>query len=387
MPGKGMAATTAYGGLASELLAVLNERIGAGLEVGMQVAAYHEGGLIVDVAAGTRSEEGDKVDGSTLFQIFSVFKGVLAVAVHIQAERRLLDIDGPIADYWPEFARHGKSGITLRHVLTHSAGIPQMPPEMNIAKLADWSGMAAAIADLAPIHAPGERSYYHGMTYGWLLGEAVRRTDPQQRAIDIFIAEEISRPLSLDGLFMRMTDDLRPRLATLSGSPYPTDLPADSPLMIGIPAAVALQPPIFNRADVQSSLVPAVSCFANARSIGKVFAMLAEGGEIDGARLLSSTCIETLSEPRPNSDAPDPFLGGPARLSIGGFMLGGGKPAVGPHEDTLFSIGAGGSIAWADRRNRLAVAITHNRLYGHQPSVSDPQVRIGDIIRRHLDIV
>lgn len=373
--------------LGDKLRAVVEERVAAGLEVGMQVAAFHDGRLVADISAGRLADAGPAVTGDTLFQIFSVVKGVLAVAVQIQSERGLLDPDRPIADYWPEFGANGKEGITLRHVLTHRAGIPQMPPEMSVARLADWQGMTAAIADLSPLHPPGAQSYYHGMTYGWLLGEMVRRTDPAHRPIDLFLEEEIRRPLALDALFMRVTDMERPRVATLSGAPYPDNLPDDSPLTIGIPHAVALQPAIFNRADLQAALVPAVSCFSNARSVAKVFGMLANGGEIDGVRLLSSATVASMAQARADSDAPDPFLGGAARLSVGGFMLGGDKVAVGPHEDTLFSVGAGGSIAWADRRNRLAVAITHNRLYGHQPADSDPQIAIGDIVRRHLGAV
>jgi len=157
------------------------------------------------------------------------------------------------------------------------------------------------------------------------------------------------------------------------------------PLRVGIPQAVDLSPANFNRADVQSWSIPAVGGYSNADGVARVFAMLAEGGELDGVRMLSAERVAALATPRPNTDAPDPFLGGPARLSEGGYMLGGAKPAVGSRPDTLFSIGAGGSIAWADRQHRLAVAITHNRMYP-TPKENDPQVRIGRLIRQRLGI-
>lgn len=358
---------------------IVRTRIETGKEVGVQVAAYHRGRQIVDVALGAMSEDGPPVDSRTIFPIFSVVKGALAVAVHIQASKGLLDLDAPIAGYWPEFAAHGKDRITLRHVLSHQAGVPQMPAGVTLERAMDWDWITAAIADLEPMHEPGAESWYHGMTYGWLIGEAIRRTDPQHRLIDRFLQEEVCKPLGIDSFFISVPVSERSRVATLSGAPYPRDLPDTSPLCIGLPHSVGLQAENFNRADVQHAELPAVGGYANASSVARLFALLAGGGELDGVRLLPEALVETMRVARANSDAPDPFLGGPARLSIGGFMLGGAKPAVGPRSDTLFSIGAGGSIAWADRE--LAVAITHNQMYMHQPPGEDPQVLIGDAIR------
>lgn len=373
-------------GVNAAVAALLDELVAEGVEVGIQVSAYHRGRRIVNAAAGRMAEGAPPVDDRTIFPIYSVIKGVIAVAAHIQAERGLLDIDAPIARYWPAFAAHGKETITLRDVFSHRAGVPQMPAGVTLDRLGDWAWMTAAIADLTPLHPSGAQSFYHGMTYGWLIGEVVRLTDPAGRPFERFVQEELCDPLGCDSLFLSVPDAVRGRVATLSGKLLPDDLPADTPIRIGIPQSVDLSPANFNRPDIQRAVVPAVGGYANADGPARVFAMLAGGGELDGVRLLSEATVAGLPTPRPGGDAPDPFLGGPARLSEGGYMLGGAKVAVGPHPDTMFSIGAGGSIAWADRRNGLAVALAHNRMYGHLPAEKDPQIRIGNLIRERLGI-
>lgn len=372
--------------LNDDVEALLEELVGEGREIGIQVAAYHRGRQVVDAAAGRIAEYGAAADSETIFPIFSVIKGIIAIAAHVQAERGLLDIDAPIASYWPEFAAHGKDRTSLRDVFSHRAGVPHMPDDTTLERAGDWQWMVAAIADLVPLHPAGTESFYHGMTYGWLIGEAVRRTDPQHRPFELFLRDEVLAPLGADSLFLSVPDTVRDRVATLSGRAYPPEIPDGTPLRIGIPKSVDLQPEIFNRPDVQRSVIPAVGAYGNAGSVARMFAMLAEGGALDGTRLLSEVRVRGLASPRANSDAPDPFLGGPARLSEGGYMLGGARPAVGSRTDTLFSIGAGGSIAWADRHDRLAVAITHNLMYPGPPIEDDPQVKIGRLIRGGLGL-
>jgi CubicO group peptidase (beta-lactamase class C family) len=362
--------------------AIIRSRIEAGKEVGMQVAAFYRGEQIVDLSLGSTNRGGHATNARTLFPIFSVVKGALAVAVHVQVASGRLDIDAPIASYWPEFAAHGKQAITLRDVLSHQAGVPQMPVGVTLERVMDWDWITSAIADLIPLHAPGAESWYHGMTYGWLIGEAIRRTDPDHRGIDAFVQQEVMKPLGIDSFFISVPESELDRVAELSGAPYPANLPEGIPIRMGIPANVDLQADNFNRDDVRRAEIPAVGGYATASSVGRLFAMLAGDGVLGECRLLPENLMAMMRIARANSDAPDPFLGGPARLSVGGFMLGGAKPAVGPREDTLFSIGAGGSIAWADRQLGLAVAITHNYMYGQQPVDEDPQILIGNAIRQ-----
>jgi CubicO group peptidase (beta-lactamase class C family) len=365
----------------------LEELVGANREIGIQVVAYHNGKCVVDASAGRQRQAMDApaVDGQTLFPIFSVAKGIVVTAAHRQAELGRLDIDAPMASYWPEFAAHGKSQITLRHVLTHRSGLPQMPEGVTVERMADWQWMTRSIAALSPLHTPGAQSFYHAMTFGWLIGEAVRRTDPKQRPFAQFVKDEICAPLGIEDFHFTIDDASRARVATLFGAGYP-ELPDASTMRVGMPKAVDLTPALFNLPAMQRVVNPAVGAYANAGSIARVFAMLAGFGILDGARLLSAERVRAAIPVRSNPEEKDPFLGAAVPLGVGGYWLGGKKPAVGSRSDILFSIGTGGSLAWADGQYNLAVAITHNLMhYGHTPE-NDPAAAIGRCIRAGLNI-
>src|SRR5579871_3955001 len=173
--------------------AALDDLVASGVEAGLQVAAYLGEELIVDAWAGVAdSSTGRLVDGDTLFTVFSTTKGITATVIHLLADRQLLDYDQPVAAYWPEFAAHGKQRITLRHVLTHTAGVPHMPAGAGPAEICDWAWVCREIAALTPLWEPGTRAGYHALTYGWILGEVARRVDG--RTIARIVQDEIAAP-------------------------------------------------------------------------------------------------------------------------------------------------------------------------------------------------
>lgn len=144
----------------------------------------------------------------------STGKGLTATVVHVLAERGRLDYDLPLAAVWPEFARHGKDAITLRHVLTHTAGLPALPADVTPEDFTDWTRMCELLADARPLWAPGERLAYHAWTWGWLLGEVVRRVTgaPVSRVL----ADEVAGPLGVDReLFLAVPEADLARLARL----------------------------------------------------------------------------------------------------------------------------------------------------------------------------
>jgi CubicO group peptidase (beta-lactamase class C family) len=179
--------------------AVLERLIDAG-EVGLQVAAYKDGRLVIDTWAGMADvDAGRIVDGATLFPSFSSAKGPTATCVHIAVERGRLYYDDPIARHWPEFAAKGKGAVTVRHALTHRAGIPDDPAAFDRDPL-DYDGICAELAGTEPVYEPGSRTHYHGTTFGWLLAETLRRADG--RRIDAYLQEEVCRPLGIDSMFL-----------------------------------------------------------------------------------------------------------------------------------------------------------------------------------------
>lgn len=151
---------------------LLNEATSHGQELGIQVAAYYKGKLVVDTWSGysdsTRSME---VNGDTLFPVFSTTKGITATIIHLLVERDQIDYETRVAQVWPEFGINGKEEITLRQCLTHTAGLPYMPEEVGLTEVHQWDGMCRAITHMEPSWLPGPRMEYHALTYGWLLGE------------------------------------------------------------------------------------------------------------------------------------------------------------------------------------------------------------------------
>jgi CubicO group peptidase (beta-lactamase class C family) len=359
-------------------------------EVGLQVAAYLDGELRVDVWGGLADEAtGREVDGETLFPVFSVTKAVTAVALHIQAERGLVDYDQPVARYWPEFGAHGKHEGTVHDALTHRIGVPQMPPGVTPELMCDWDWMTERIAAMRPLFEPGRKCAYHALTFGWIIGEVVRRTDPQHRPFGAFVQDEICTPLAIDDLWLGIPDGVEPRVARLIDAPVPPPgepgLPPDSIIPLAIPPQVDTNQEVFGRADVRRACIPGCGGIMNARSEARFFSLLANGGELDGVRLLSEDRVRRFNVPRPPCDY-DLVLGVPHPGTIGGFWLA-GSPSTSPMGSGPRAFGhpgAGGAVGWADPDARLAVAINHNRMFNAPTPEANPFTAIGRAVRDAL---
>ena len=170
--------------------------VASGQETAVQVAAYLRGEQVVSACAGWADATTRRpVDERTLFNCWSAGKGSTSTVVHVLTEDGLIDYDAPIAQYWPGFGAHGKHGITIEHMLTHSAGIPQAPAGLNVRDLGDWAAMCARIAELTPLWPPGAATGYHAVTYGYVLGEVVRRVTG--RPISAVLRERVTGPLGI----------------------------------------------------------------------------------------------------------------------------------------------------------------------------------------------
>src|SRR5258708_1529507 len=307
----------------------IQRAIDAGEEIGVQVAAYLDGELVVDTWAGLANpDDGQRVNGETLFNIFSVSKAIVATAVHIQAERGLLEYDAPIARYWPEFGGNGKAEISVRHVLTHRAGIPQMPLGTTVERICDWNWMTSSISELSPLTPPGTHTHYLAMTFGWVLGETVRRTDPLHRSFGRFVKAGSRHPMRIADLSLGGSVEAVPRVAKLFNASPPHASPPDL-FLAAIPPQVALVPEVFSDRRVHQAELPAVGGICNARSSARFWAMLAQGGTLGGVRLLSAERVRAFKEPRPHPAEPDPVMFGmPLPLSAYGYWLGIDWPPV-----------------------------------------------------------
>lgn len=369
----------------------LDHATGEGGEIGLQVAAYLNGKLVIDAWSGVVDPADPRpVDGDTLFNVYSVTKAVAATALHILADRGQIDYEAPVSRYWPEYAAKGKERTTVRDVLTHRACVPQMPADMTPERLCDWAWMTQAIADLEPLAEPGTQTLYLSMTFGWIVGELVRRVDPKHRSLGQFVREEIAEPLGISDLWIGLPDAAVPRVARQVNAMVPVPAEYLPPLFLAsMPEAVALVPPVFERADVRRAEVAGVGGIFNARSEARFWAFLANGGELDGVRLLSRELVATFNTPRANSQEPDPVMFGfPIPITVGGFWFGGDYPPVTCVQNprAICHPGQGNSIGWADPELNLAVAICHNKLFNPSTPEEDPLLPVAQAVREALGI-
>ena len=343
---------------------------------GAAVAVYHRGELAVDLWGGWRAE-GRPWQRDTLAMCFSTTKGVISTALHLLAERGQVEYDAPVAAYWPRFAQGGQESITVRHVLTHSAGLHRMRTLVDHAqRMLDWDYMVAALERAEPAYEPGTRHGYHALTYGWLAGELIRRVSG--RPVAVFVQEELARPLRLDGLYVGCPPGQSGRVAPLAPMAAPLGRRLGLrpgavmggpigriPALLGLPVSPrrfvnALLPrgieDVLWGPEVMDAEIPAANGFFTARSLAKLYALLAHGGQAGGVRLLSPRTVQQIAVV--HSRGPDLVLVLPMGWRLGyhsAFTTRGTVPGVFGH------FGFGGSGGWADPRRGVALAMVCNR--------------------------
>lgn len=338
--------------LRAEVRATIDELVATGRETGVQVAAYLDGVPIVEEQAGLADRgTGRPLTADTPIHAVSTGKGLTSTVVHVLAEQGRLDPDLRIAEVWPEFARHGKDRITLRHALTHTAGLPALPADITPDDFTDWDRMCALIADAEPLWAPGERLAYHAWTFGWLVGEVVRRVTG--RPVSRVLAEEVAGPLGVTGeLFLGVPEADLPRLARLEDAGLAAMMTwagANLPNFDAVaPPAVRPDAAIGSRPDVLRADVPAVGTMT-ARAVARMYAALL--GPVDGVRLISPQRLTEVSAVAVR--APEWVFGQEVAFGLGYAV----------DEDGSFgTAGSGGSLAFAYPELGLTVAALRNRL-------------------------
>lgn len=347
-------------------------------DIGAGFCLYVDGAKVVDLTGGVRDTDGTAYDDTTLQLVFSSTKGVTATCAHLLAQRGELDLDAPVADYWPEFSAAGKADIPVRWLLSHQAGLVDVDRAMTVEEALDWTTICDALADSPPLWEPGTGYGYHAVTYGWLVGEVVRRV----AGVDFgeFVRREISEPLGLD-LWVGLPDDEQHRVSPLinSGMPgLPTPEPAgdadsqtDAPSLVGMldmllgegnllgraltaPGGAFTDDQVWNEARVRSAQIPAANGVTNAASLARMYAALVS--EVDGVRLLDADTLERAIAPQVSGPSTVPLLDIPFAL---GFMT---HSPLSPllNGRSFGHYGAGGSLGFADPDRRVAGAYVMN---------------------------
>jgi CubicO group peptidase (beta-lactamase class C family) len=342
----------------------IDKLVESGAERGVQVAVYRGGEQVVDAVAGVADPaSGRPVDAGTVFYNFSIVKGATSAVVHVLAERGLFGYDTPVADLWPEFAAHGKGAVTIRQVLDHSAGVPGIPLDTTVEDLCDWDKICAAVAGAELWWEPGTKVGYHAYTFGYILGEVVRRATG--KPVSQVLREEVSGPLGVaDELWFGMPASEHHRLALLEDEPGAAEMaaqmmasmPPDLPMFRSAPMSLFPSAEFGNRPDTLAADIPAGGK-TSARAIARMYAALL--GEVDGVRLLTP---ERLAEATAvSSSGTDEVFGNPSTWGLG-FAIGGvGNDSQGA--STVFGYGGvGGSFACGDTATEVAWAVTKNRV-------------------------
>ena len=340
------------GGASEKVRAVLESIVRDTPEIGLQVAAYLDGKLVVDAWAGMAdTATGKPVDGDTMFMVSSTTKGVTATCMHLCVEKHKLSYDMPIVKVWPEFGAQGKGAATLRHALAHQTGVPQTPVGYAPDWLTDWDRMCRGIADLKPLFPIGERTAYHSLNYGYINGEILRRVDG--RTIAQFLQDEICRPLKIDGIYLGVPDRELHRVAVLTdGPPAPAEYDAR---MVGEPAGSYVAK-VFNRRDVQQASIPGSGGIMSARGLARHYALLANWGALDGVRVLPEARVRAGIELQ--SFEWDEVYRVRVRRSLGYRRGADTGPLASP--EAFGHVGGGGSFGYSDPARRLGIGFTKN---------------------------
>lgn len=344
--------------LQKQVQGVIDGLVESGAENGVQAAVYRRGELIVDAVAGVADHEtGRAVESETLFYAASAVKGVTATVVHVLVEQGVFGYDTLVVDLWPEFGAHGKETTTVRHLLTHSAGVPAVPADLTLERFCDWDAMCALIADAEPWWVPGEKVGYHAVTFGFILGEVVRRATG--KPVSLVLAEEVGEPLGIAGeLFFGVPAAELGRVARFEDDPAGAamfaSLPPDLPLFKSGPRELFPSAALANDVDVTMADIPAWGT-VSARGLARMYAALLD--EVDGVRLVSPERLREISGLATSGD--DVMTGGPAQYGLG-FTIG--QVGMRPVAPSVFGmVGIGGSAAYADTATGVSIALTKNR--------------------------
>ena len=343
---------------------------------GAAVCVYHRGRKVIDLWGGTRDDNGTPWTPDTVSLSYSTTKGIASTLLHILADRDELDYDDPVSKFWPEFAQGGKQDVTIRQVMCHEAGLYAIRSMTDHAsRMLDWDYMIDTIARTEPRHKPGTAHGYHGLTYGYIVGEIIQRISGMSFAE--FLRTELVEPLELDGAFVGMPDEALERRAHLilagiqkgEGNAdrfidYLTNInrwlrwfsvPIDLDEVVHSLLPEGMDDLDWNSEEFLRACIPSANGMFTARSLARVYAMLAGGGEIDGVRILSEKTIRKARKVQNTTmDRVIPF---PMHWRLGYHRVF----TMGPRVPQGFGhFGFGGSGAWADPSRELSVGLVLN---------------------------
>jgi CubicO group peptidase (beta-lactamase class C family) len=348
-----------------------------GYEVGACVSVVYKGKKVVDLWGGFQDKACTRPwKSDTLVNVYSTTKGMASLAVAILAEEGKLDYEALVTDYWPEFGAEGKDKVTVAQLLSHQAGVCGVSEKIQITDLYDWDKMVRLLAAQKPFWEPGQASGYHAVTWGYLAGELIRRITGKTPGQ--YFQEKVAGPLGTD-FYIGLPDSEMNRVADMIGPNHGrvAQKPLDGSRKIPPFYTVALlNPEIRPFKDASSPAwrkaeIPAANGQANARGIARIYGALANGGEIDGIRIISRKGIETATIEEVNGEQVNLVTGRAMRFARGFILNTEGQ--YGPNPKTFGHAGAGGSIGFADLEANIAVGYAMNQMQVNEDDVPRSQ--------------
>jgi CubicO group peptidase (beta-lactamase class C family) len=369
--------------IANRIGDLIRQQVAQGRQIGLQVCVYHDGKVVVDDCAGTLGPEDPRpVQPDSVFCSFSTTKGVAALAVHMLADRGMLDYDAPVAKYWPAFAQNGKEDVTVAQAMSHQAGLHAMPEPFAPEHITDFAAGMKRMEQGTPAWPPGTATGYHAVTYGWIVGGIV--LGASGRHIKHFIRDEIAGPLGVEGEMQVGIEGIpEQRLGTLAILPAGEGMPIadDADFYKAMPKPMW---PLFNTMPFRKACLPSGNGHFSARALAKMYAALAADGSIDGVRLVSPGRIKHMQ--RLMTSDVDRVLMAPMNKGIG-FFFGGETAGIhgpmGTRSTAFGHPGAGGSVGFCDPEARLAVGLTINKMAYPAPG-EGTTLEICDAIREEI---
>jgi CubicO group peptidase (beta-lactamase class C family) len=362
-------------GAQARVQAAIDRRVASGDEVGVQVAVVEHGRVVVDAVSGSADPgDGRPVAADTLFYAASAAKGVASAVAHVLVEQGELAYELRAADVWPEFGVHGKDRVTLRHVLLHTAGVPAPPYDTTVEELCDWEHMCAVLAEAEPWWEPGTRFGYHAKTFGFLLGEIVRRATG--RTLSWWLREVVTLPLGIgDEVHFGVPEELLDRVARQQppiGPPPPPPEPG-SPVDRALPPGIRPDAHYANRRDVLTSDIPSEGTMT-ARGAALIYAALL--GHVDGVDLVSPARRASMAAVQ--FEGQDEVMGFPSTWAFGFSPQ---RPSGVPSRpgSTFGMVGMNGSAAYADIDTGVAVAVMRSRFDTELAAVREIDRIVADV--------
>ena len=331
------------------------------LEVGASFAVTIEGKHVIDIWGGYADAEKTRPwEQDTIVNVYSTTKVMTSICIHILVDRGLLDLDAPVANYWPEFTQAGKENLPVKYLLSHTSGIAGWDKKFRTKKLYNWDLMVELLAAQKPWWEPGTKSGYHTVTFGYLLGELIRRIT--NKTVGTFFQEEVADPLNAD-FHIGVPEDQFGRIADLVPPP-PIDLSTFGEIDPKSVAMRSLTNPMIDVLDTRTrewrmAEIPAANGHGNARSVSRVTAALACGGQLDGVRILSEKAIRRSIEEQ--SYGIDLVLNTPIRFGLG-WGLQSKEIPIGPNENLFYWGGYGGSVVAVDLDEKMSIAYVMNKM-------------------------